>query len=291
MVRVPETPGGRGRGWTLDAVRTAHRVSGWPNSAPCRSPELPTPKWPQQPWWCMGGWVPGGQESCGQRGTRGPETRDRVPGRGRACLSRHGWPRGCAFCLQPRDTPPHSPRGHPHAAPRTHPHTAPEDTPPHSTEDTPPHSPRGHTPTPPRRHPPPPRGHTHAAQAAPRQAPTKAGGPCSGLAQAMAPAAPHQLLSPHDGGAAGPSPLGPPTPDRNASPAPAAAQGREGTLGGTPGSHGHRCPQRVLPQGGRRGGLVALPGCAAVPTCLDCEGLREFGVWPRLGVAMHGGSA
>ena len=134
-------------------------------------------------------------------------------------------------------------------------------------------------------------GHTHAAQAAPRQAPTKSGGPCSGLAQAMAPAAPHQLLSPHDQGAAGPSPLGPPTPDRNASPAPAAAQGREGTLGGTPGSHGHRCPQRVLPQGGRHGGLVALPGCAAVPTCLDCEGLREFGVWPRLGVAMHGGSA
>ena len=58
-----------------------------------------------------------------------------------------------------------------------------------------------------------PWGHTPQPQAAPRQAPTKSGGPCSGPAQAMAPAAPHQLLSPRDRGAAGPSPLGPPTPD------------------------------------------------------------------------------
>ena len=207
---------------------------------------------------------PGGAWGAGYLGVRRAAARGAHggPRPGTGCQGEEG--HACPDTDGPAGVPSAcSPGTHPHAAPRTQP----------------------------RRHPTQPRGHTHAAQAAPRQAPTKSGGPCSGLAQAMAPAAPHQLLSPHDQGAAGPSPLGPPTPDRNASPAPAAAQGREGTLGGTPGSHGHRCPQRVLPQGGRHGGLVALPGCAAVPTCLDCEGLREFGVWPRLGVAMHGGSA
>lgn len=124
-----------------------------------------------------------------------PEGHTGAPDPGPGARARKGMPvptrrapRVCLLPAAPGHTPTQPPKTHTHAAPRT-------------------------CPTQPRRHPMQPWGHTPQPQAAPRQAPTKSGGPCSGPAQAMAPAAPHQLLSPRDRGAAGPSPLGPPTPD------------------------------------------------------------------------------
>ena len=117
----PRDPGGQGPGWTLDAVRTAHRVSGWPHSAPCRSPESRLPS---------GHSNPGGAWAAGHLGVR------RAAARGA-----HGGPRPGTGCQGEEghacpDT--EGPAGVPSAcSPGTHPHTAPEDTHPRSTEDMP----------------------------------------------------------------------------------------------------------------------------------------------------------
>ena len=191
----PRDPGGRA-GWTLDAAPPAHGSLRLAQQCPLQAACAPNSQVATTTRAVHGGlgtWGSGELRPEGHTGAWDPGpaagTRKGMPVLTRTapqvCLLPGGHP------LQPRDTPPHSPEDIPHAAPET------------------PHAAQGTHPTPPGRPPTPP----HPTPGSPQTSPAKLGGPCSGPAQAMAPAAPHQFLSPRGLGAAGPSPLGPPTPD------------------------------------------------------------------------------